>query len=56
MTDGIHLQTTPGQIFFLTADNEAATKELLKELYSPDEPFQVIETGERLLLCEIFNC
>jgi hypothetical protein len=53
--EGIHLQTSLGQIFFLTEDNETATKELLYEIYSPNEPFHIIETDEALLLGDIFN-
>jgi hypothetical protein len=55
MEPGIHIKAPIGVIFYLTKENEMATKALLYELYFKETELYIIETGENLKLEDIFN-
>lgn len=51
----IHFKLDNGIIFVLTDDNERVLKCLLYELYHAETMIEIIETGERLQLNDIFT-
>jgi hypothetical protein len=51
----VHLQAPTGVIFYLTKENEKATKQLLQQVYPLDTIFTIVEAGETLALEDIFT-
>ena len=51
----IQLKIEDGVIIVLTAENERAVKSLLYEYLTPESVIEIVETGEKLQLNDIFS-